>query len=92
MESAAWREKSSLPGCRTPDNESSWRQHYKLESGRREEGKEIRAVIERMIVVIKVMGKEGFSYCNANKSGECFKQWNCVPFGICQVLAVLVSI
>lgn len=44
-----------------------------MEFGRREEGKEIRVVIERMIVVIKVMGKEGFSYCNVNKLGECFK-------------------
>lgn len=56
-----------------PDNESSRRQHYKLESGR-SEVKEIRAVKEWMIVVIKVMGKEGLSYCNANKLGACFKQ------------------
>lgn len=92
MKSGVWREKFPLPGCRMPDNESLWRWHYKLESGRRKELREIRAVIEWMIVVIKVMGKDGFSYCNANKSGVCFKQWNGVPLGICQVLAFFVSI
>lgn len=45
-----------------------------------------------MIVVIKVMGKEGFSYCNTNKSGACFKQRNSVPFGMCQNLVFFVSI
>lgn len=49
-----------------------------------------RAVREWVIVVIKVTGKEGFSYCNANKAGVCFKQWNSVPLGICQVLAFLL--
>lgn len=38
------------------------------------------------------MGKEGFSYCNANKSGTCFKQWNSMPLGIFQVLPFFVSI
>ena len=74
-----------------PDNEYLGRGHCKLESGRREV-KEIRAIREWMIVVIKVMGKERFSYCNANKSEACLRQVNPAPLGICQVPAFLVSI
>ena len=75
-----------------PDHESLQSRHYRLESGRREDVKESRAIVEQMMVVNKDMSKEGFSSCNANKSEAHLKQGNSVPLGICQVLAFLISI
>lgn len=74
-----------------PDHESLQSGHYRLESGRREEVKETRGIVERMMGIIKATSQEGFSSCNANKSEARLKQGNSVPLGICQVLAFLIS-
>lgn len=75
-----------------PGHESLQSRHYSLESGRREDVKESRPIVEQMMVVIKAMSKDGFISCNANKSVARLKQGNSVPLGICQVLALLISI
>lgn len=90
MEGGGEGEKYPLPGCSRPGNESSWKWHYKLESERRKEVRQVRAIIGWVIVVIKVMGKEGFSYWNENKSEVSFKQWHSVPLKNCQCFPLLL--
>lgn len=86
--------KGGVPSARAQDARS-WTlqsEHYRLESGRRGDGKATRDIVGRMMVVIEAMSKEGIGSCNANKSEARLKQGNSVPLGICWVLAFLISI